>query len=91
MAAGSGNGEGRGRWRWLVLAAVVLCATAGALAIFVGRDESPVPGPTVGERLAALKAERSRLQARADGKARIGLLAPLREASLLSDALAVRS
>ena len=91
MGAGSGSGEGRGWWRWFVLAAVVLCATAGGLVVLVGRDETPVPGPTVGERLGALKAERSRLQARADGKARISLLAPLREASLLSDALAVRS
>ena len=91
MAAGARTGEGRGKWRWLVLAAVVLCAAGGALAIVIGRDEISLPGPTVGERLTALKAERSRLQARADGKARIGLLAPLREASLLSDALAVRS
>jgi hypothetical protein len=47
-------------------------------------------GATVGERLAALKTERSSLQARADGEARIGLLQAFRVASLLTDALAAR-
>lgn len=47
-------------------------------------------GPTIGEKLGALRAERAALQARADGEARIGLLQPFRVASLLSDALISR-
>ena len=48
-------------------------------------------GPTVGEKVALLAAERASLQARADGEARIGLLPAFRAASLLTDALAARS
>jgi hypothetical protein len=46
--------------------------------------------PAVDERLVQLRSERSTLQARADGAARVSLLAPIRVASLLTDALAVR-
>ena len=47
-------------------------------------------GPTVEEKVAALRAERSVLQARADGEARVTLLPAFRTASLLLDALAAR-
>lgn len=54
------------------------------------REGAAVSRPTVGERLGALRSERAALQARADGEARVGLLAPFRTASLLFDALAAR-
>ena len=66
----------------IVLAAVIFLAT---------RSETPGTGLTVGEKITALRAERASLQARADGEARIALLSAYRTASLLVDALAVRS
>lgn len=47
-------------------------------------------GPRVGEKVAALLAERVSLQALADGEARIGLLPAIRVASLLTDAIVGR-
>lgn len=74
------------------LAATVLAGLAVAGAAFLWtRGEAPGTGPTVEEKIAALRAERASLQARADGEARIGLLPAFRTASLLVDALAVRS
>jgi hypothetical protein len=55
------------------------------------REEAPGMGPTVGEKIALLVAERASLQARADGEARISLLPAFRAASLVTDALAARS
>jgi len=46
--------------------------------------------PAVDERLVQLRGERSALQARADGAARVALLTPLRVAGLLTDALSAR-
>ena len=66
----------------LVLAAVIF---------LVVREEAPPGGPTVDERISELRSERAGLEARADGEARIGLLTAFRTASLLTDALAVRS
>lgn len=70
--------------------ALVVLAVA-AVGAYVGvRQEPAGSDPTVGERVAALKAERASLQARADGEARIALLPAFRVAGLLLDALAVR-
>ncbi len=90
MTAGPTVRETTGRRRWIVAAAAALGVAALAVAFLLGHDEAPVQGPTVGELLIALKAQRASLQARADGRARIGLLEEFRVASLLSDALAAR-
>jgi len=58
--------------------------------LVLGRDE-PVQGPTVGERMAALQAERAALQTKADGESRLDLVAAFRVASLLTDAIVVRA
>jgi hypothetical protein len=82
----------RSRWLSIPAAALVVVVAGGVLALAIGmRPSPPPPGATVGEKLDALKAERAALQARADGLARVELLEPLRVASLLSDALAVRA
>ncbi|MDP2372743.1 hypothetical protein [Reyranella sp.] len=78
------------RLRTIVVVAIVLCAAAGGLVASFGRVEAPAGGATIGEKLAALRAERASLQARADGEARIGLLQAFRIASLMTDALAAR-
>ena len=70
--------------------AIALCVVGAALFALFDRTEAPGMGATVGEKLAAIKTERSSLQARADGEARIGLLPAFRVASLLTDALAAR-
>jgi hypothetical protein len=70
--------------------AIILCAVAASLVVLFGRVEAPGGGASIGEKLAALRAERASLQARADGEARIGLLQAFRVASLMTDALAVR-
>lgn len=70
--------------------AIVLCTFVAALVVLFDRIEAPVAGATIGEKLAALRAERASLQARADGEARIGLLQAFRVASLMTDALAAR-
>jgi hypothetical protein len=75
--------------RVLAAAALLVVALATAVYLFM-REEAPGIGPTVGEKIAALTAERATLQARADGQARIALLSAYRAASLLTDALAAR-
>ncbi|MFI4998439.1 MAG: hypothetical protein ACHQK9_01060 [Reyranellales bacterium] len=91
MTAGPRERDTPRRLRWVVGAALMFgVAAALAATVRLGGDEGSAQGPTVGERLTALKAERASLQARADGAARIGLLQEFRVASLLSDALAVR-
>ena len=83
--------------RWIVGAALLSGALVAALVIALPslRDNTPESsigsGLTTGEKIGTLRAERAALQARADGEARIGLLQPLRIASLLSDALIARS
>ncbi len=74
-----------------ILGACLALGTAGASVMLVPGRQAVDPGaPTVGEKLAALKAERATLLARAGGEARVSLIVPLRTASLLTDALAVR-
>ena len=76
-------------WR-ATLAAMVALAVVVAAWLVLGRDE-PVQGVTVGERMAALQAERATLQAKADGESRLDLVAAFRVASLLTDAIVVRA
>ena len=78
--------------RWILGAALVVGALVAAVAIglpYIG-DGVPGHGPTVGEKLGSLRAERAALQARADGEARMELVQPFRTASLLSDAVMAR-
>ena len=89
-AAPTGTNDARRVRRTLVAVALVGAALA-AIAHLLLREEAPGMGPTVGEKVALLAAERASLQARADGAARIGLLPAFRGASLLTDALAARS
>ena len=89
-AAPTGTNDAR-RVRRALVASVLLGAALAAIAYLLLRDEAPGLGPTVGEKVALLAAERASLQARADGAARIGLLPAFRAASLLTDALAARS
>jgi hypothetical protein len=79
----------RRRRPWLVAAAVTLGVAATTVALLAG-GATPVRGPTVGEKLLELRTQRAGLQARADGEARIMLLAQFRTASLMTDALLAR-
>ncbi|MPZ30008.1 MAG: hypothetical protein GEV13_03255 [Rhodospirillales bacterium] len=91
MAAASRSTDDARRVR-RALAVVAAAGLMLAAVIFaVMREEVPASGPTVGERIALLRAERAGLQARADGEARIGLLPAFRTAGLLMDALTVRT
>jgi hypothetical protein len=65
---------------------LVLLAATLALALPARAAE-----PTIDERLAELGRERTALEARADGRARLELLAPLQTAGLLADALSARA
>src|SRR4249919_3563044 len=69
--------------------ALAVLALATALAVVERADALP-SAPTIEERLVRLRSERTALQARADGEARLGLLAPMQIAGLLTDALSVR-
>lgn len=84
------NSAARRSHRGLLVVATTAVALA-AVAFLVMRGETPGTALTVGEKIIALRAERASLQARADGEARITLLSAFRAASLLIDALAVRS
>ncbi len=75
---------------WLVGAVASVAMAVAVLAAVLERDRSAPPPVTVGERLAVLKAERAGLQARAEGEGRLLLIAPLRVAGLLLDALVAR-
>ena len=77
--------------RRTLVAVALFGAALAAIAHLLLREEAPGMGPTVGEKVALLAAERASLQARADGAARIGLLPAFRAAGLLTDALAARS
>ncbi len=79
------------RLSWILAAAAVLCAALAVGATLLERNEVIGPGQTEGEKIAMIKAERARLQARADAEARIALLPAFRIATLLTDALAVRA
>jgi 2-oxo-4-hydroxy-4-carboxy--5-ureidoimidazoline (OHCU) decarboxylase len=76
---------------WIGSAAVALVVVLGVLAIDPWSGDRSPTGPTVGEKVTALRAERASLQARADGEARITLVGAFRVASQLADALAVRA
>jgi hypothetical protein len=91
MTAGPTETNDARRVRRALVAAVLLGAALTATAYLLVHEEAPGTGPTVGEKIALLAAERASLQARADGEARIGLLPAFRAASLLTDALAARS
>jgi hypothetical protein len=90
MTAGresTGNGK---RLRTIGAMAIGMLCVAAALFLLFGRATPLGSDATIGEKLAALRAERASLQARADGEARIGLLQAFRVAGLLTDTLAAR-
>src|ERR1700757_420200 len=82
---------GSRRLSWILAAAAVLCAALVAGVTLLERNDVIGPGQTGGEKMALIRAERARLQARASAEARIGLLPAFRIATLLTDALAVRA
>lgn len=90
MAAGlPPHGDAR-RVRRALTAVALVCVALAVILLVAMRQEAPFTGPTIDEKIAALRAERASLQARADGAARIGLLSAFRKGSLLVDALALR-
>jgi hypothetical protein len=91
MTAGPTEPDEARRVRRALVAAALLGVALATVTYLLVREEAPGMGPTVGEKVAVLAAERATLQARADGEARIGLLSAFRAASLLTDALAARS
>jgi len=91
MTAGPHQTDDARRVRRALVVAALLGVVLAAVAYLLVREEAPGTGPTVGEKVAALRAERASLQARADGEARIGLLLAFRAANLLTDAVAARS
>lgn len=91
MAAAPRSTDDARRARRVLGVLAVVALVAAAVVFAVRREEMPVSGPTVEETIAVLRTERASLQARADSEARIGLLPDFRTASLLLDALAVRS
>ena len=91
MTAGPTETNDARRVRRALATAALLVAALAAIAYLLVCEEAPGTGPTVGEKIALLVAERASLQARADGEARIGLLPAFRAASLVTDALVVRS
>lgn len=91
MTAGRPETKDPRRHRRTFGAAIVLVAAVVATVFWLLRAEEGGVGPTIGERVGALRAERAALQAKADGAARVELLSAFRGASLLFDALAARS
>jgi hypothetical protein len=91
MTAGPRQPDDARRLVRTLAAALLSGIVLAAAAFLVLREDGPGTGPTVEEKLVALRAERASLQARADGEARINLLPVLRIAGLLVDALAARS
>jgi hypothetical protein len=76
-------------WRATVAAMLALLIVVATW--LLAGHETPPQGVTVGERLADLQAARAALQAKADGESRVELATAFRVASLLTDALEVRS
>ncbi|MFO1160114.1 MAG: hypothetical protein U1E60_14830 [Reyranellaceae bacterium] len=91
MTAGSTDADSWRRVRRVVAATFVAICVLGAVRVAPVRADDAGLAPTVGERIALLIAERATLQGRASGEARLFLLPVYRMASLLTDALAVRS
>ncbi|WP_422002932.1 hypothetical protein [Reyranella sp.] len=89
MTAGHSRHDDSRRRILIVAFLAVLVLVAGGTG-WILSGEGDTTGVTVEEKLAALRAERAALQARADGEARIALLPAFRAASLLLDALAAR-
>jgi hypothetical protein len=81
----------RRRRPWRVTVAAMLALLIVVAAWLLAGHDAPPQGVTAGERVADLQAARAALQARADGESRIGLVGAFRTASLLTDALAVRT
>jgi hypothetical protein len=91
MTAGSTDADGWWRVsRIVVVCLVLLAALSAALSRTVHADDAGL-GPTVGERIALLAAERAALQARAGGEDRLVLLPAFRAASSLTDAVIART
>jgi hypothetical protein len=76
-------------WRATVAAMLALLIVVAAW--LLAGHEAPPQGVTVDERVANLQATRAALQAKADGESRVELANAFRVASLLTDALAVRT
>lgn len=76
-------------WRATVAAMLALLIVVAAW--LLAGHEAPPQGVTVGERVGNLQATRAALQAKADGESRVELASAFRVASLLTDALAVRT
>jgi hypothetical protein len=91
MTAGSTGAHDRRHLRRVLTALFLIFGTVGIASASPRADEVAGLGPTVGERIALLTAERARLQARAGGEARLVLLPAFRQASALTDAILARS
>jgi hypothetical protein len=91
MTAGPIKTETSRSLRRILVATVLAGATVATGVWLLDREDVADPSLTVGEKAAALIADRAGLQARADGSARVGLLVPFRTAGLLTDALLARS
>ena len=91
MSAGPRRPNTARRLRRAFVATVTAAVVLAAAVFLATQGEPPGSGPTIDEKVTALRAERASLQARANGDARIELLSAFRTASLLVDALAVRS
>lgn len=89
MTAGPTRTDSQRKWRAIAAAAILVAVFAAGL-LWPLYENATVAGPTVGEKLIALRTERAALQARADGVARVELLHAFRIASQLSDALIAR-
>jgi hypothetical protein len=90
MTAGSTDADGWRRVSRVVVACLVFLGALGA-ALCGGHADDAGLGPTVGERIALLAAERAALQARAGGEDRLVLLPAFRAASALTDAVIART
>jgi hypothetical protein len=89
MTAGPTRTDSQRKWRGIA-AAVILVAVFAVGLLWPLYENATTAGPTVGEKLIALRTERAALQARADGVARVELLQALRVAGQLSDTLIAR-
>lgn len=89
MTAGPTRTDSQRKWR-SIAAAVILVALFAVGLLWPFYENATTAGPTVGEKLIALRTERAALQARADGVARVELLQALRVAGQLSDMLIAR-
>ncbi len=89
MTAGPTRIDSQRKWR-SIAAAVILVALFAVGLLWPLYENATTAGPTVGEKLIALRTERAALQARADGVARVELLQALRVAGQFSDTLIAR-